>query len=399
MIDMKARETWEAPAQPIKGPPPQGTPGTWVVHYPGGGSYEPLTDEQVIAYLRAVQNDYLTKRGYSIGYSVGFSQSGSKWEIRGDDFNNAANAGRKVSGNFNHVSRSLFVMVGHAQPATPAAVAAINEVIATEPTWNVIIHGDVDWTACCGAGLIVQVRAGVIGHQLTPVPPVIPPRLPPVGGYNPPDDWGLYPLNGNKETIREGSTGNLVRYCQDVIFYYSGGDILVDGVFGSETKRRVMDVQRQFEFPSAYVDGIVGNDPNYPTWEILDYLVMLNIAPPVPTEPPPSVGVEACDPCMYYVNQGDSPWSTAELVYGSGTQNGKLDHSAFSMYSTPHNPVFVATPGVPGKKTTVKPGEGALAILRRLGYSAPNRVLDRFYDWNGGWERPFYIGDLVHMPT
>lgn len=169
-VDAIQREVWQDPSQPVSGPSPRGTPGTWVIHYPGGG-FAP-TGAALAGYLRNIQAVYLRERGYSIGYNWGVGQDGSRWEIRGDDFNNAANAGRKVVGNFNDVSQSIFVMVSQDDPATPVAVDSINSIIATHPDWDVIVHGDVDYTLCAGAGLTAQVRSGVIG---APVPVVEPP--------------------------------------------------------------------------------------------------------------------------------------------------------------------------------------------------------------------------------
>lgn len=161
---MIKRTQWQNPAQPVTGPAPKGKPGTWVIHYPGMKGPAPYGYD-VVTFLRNVQNDYLVNRGYSIGYNWGVSQDGAKWEIRGNDFNNAANAGRKVSGNFNNISQSIFVMVSGDDPATVNAVRSINEIIATRPDWDVIWHGKVDYTSCAGAGLISQIMSGVIGHQ------------------------------------------------------------------------------------------------------------------------------------------------------------------------------------------------------------------------------------------
>jgi hypothetical protein len=171
-VSVHPREDWQDPAQPVTGPAAKSAGGTWVIHYPGGGSFEPRTDAEVAAYLRSIQSSYINGRGYSIGYSFGVAQSGSTWQIRGHDFNPASNPGRKLdAGNFNDRSRSIFVMVGDDNQASPGAVEAVNALIATRPGWQVVTHGDVDYTSCCGAGLIGQVRAGIIGQQIAPPPP------------------------------------------------------------------------------------------------------------------------------------------------------------------------------------------------------------------------------------
>ena len=131
------RAHWEDPAQPVTGPVPQDVRGTWVIHYPGNSGFtEPLSDDEMIQYCRNVQNDYVTNRGYSIGYSFVVSQSGLAYEARGFDINNAANKGDKMRPaipNFNAVSMSIQVASSAQNPASNAAVVKVNEIIALEP--------------------------------------------------------------------------------------------------------------------------------------------------------------------------------------------------------------------------------------------------------------------------
>ena len=168
------RAHWENPAQPVTGPGPQGVRGTWVIHYPGNDGFtEPLSDDEMIEYCRAMQNDYVTNRGYSLGYSFVVSQSGLAYEARGFDINNAANKGSKMKPeipNFNAVSISIQVAVSGQDAASASAVAKVNEIIALEPDWDVVVHADVDYTSCCGTGMIEQVRSGIIGQSVQPAP-------------------------------------------------------------------------------------------------------------------------------------------------------------------------------------------------------------------------------------
>lgn len=176
-----SREDWQDPAQPVRGPAPRGVVSHWVIHYAGGG-YAP-TAAQAPAYLRAVQNDYVTNRGYSIGYSYAVTLDGSSWELRGDTFNAASNPGKKANaeglhdGNFNNVSQSIFVMNGSQNPLPQVCVDKINEIIAARPGRIVHGHRDVDYTQCPGDGTYAQIESGVIGYQPEPPPP--PPTLPP----------------------------------------------------------------------------------------------------------------------------------------------------------------------------------------------------------------------------
>lgn len=178
MVDIIRQSVWESSSMPISGPAPRGVPGTWVIHYPGSTSmFEPMTDMQMVSYLRSMQRSYVNGRGYSLGYSVIASQSGSLWAARGIEgypgvrvYNPASNPGKKVDGNFNHVSRSIQIAVGGQNAASPAAVASVNALIATQPTWDVRVHSDVDYTSCAGAGITAQVQSGVIGHQAATPP-------------------------------------------------------------------------------------------------------------------------------------------------------------------------------------------------------------------------------------
>lgn len=293
-MNIHPREDWQNSSQPIKGPAPKGQVKTWIVHYPGSSTtFQPMTDDQMIAWLRSTQDYYVSQRGYSLGYGWAVSQSGSIWEIRGDDFNNAANAGKKVSGNANDWTQSITIVAGGQNPASPAAVAAINELIASKGGRSIQVHQDVDWTSCAGTGITPQVRNGTIGYNSTPPP----------------------------------------------------------------------------------------------------------VEPPVP---PPVEGVETLPMIAYYIVSGDSPWSVAEMVYGSGSQHTKLDASKFNSYSTPGNPVWCDTPDVGGTRTAVQNGEGPAAIIRRLvGSDAypTSAQFETFYNWNGGWEQYFHPGDIVNMPS
>jgi hypothetical protein len=130
-------------------------------------------------------------------------------------------------------------------------------------------------------------------------------------------------------------------------------------------------------------------------------------APPAPEPepdlpaPPPADDVENVNPAAWYIKKGDSPWSVAENVYGSGSKHGQLDASKFNSHSTSSKAVFVDTPGVAGNRTTVQDGEGVASIIRRLtGTSAwpSTKMFDTFADWNGGAGREFHPGDIVNMP-
>jgi hypothetical protein len=100
---------------------------------------------------------------------------------------------------------------------------------------------------------------------------------------------------------------------------------------------------------------------------------------------------------FYWVRSGDTASAAAERIYGSADPS-KL---------TPTNP---PTPGfgtgghliraidVPGRITTVRAGENAEAVLKRLGVSAGKKNLSKFHAFNGGDGRVLRTGNLVFFP-
>jgi peptidoglycan hydrolase-like protein with peptidoglycan-binding domain len=101
---------------------------------------------------------------------------------------------------------------------------------------------------------------------VVPAPPPAPwPVFDPVHGK-----WGLYPI-AVKPVIKEGAQGSnkdLVRYLQGVILNKAGGNIVVDGIFGPQTTKRVKELQKFF---GLFADGIVGAK----TWGVVDYISQL----------------------------------------------------------------------------------------------------------------------------
>lgn len=203
-----------------------------------------------------------------------------------------------------------------------------------------------------------------------------------------PDSYGLWPLNRSKPTIREGSIGDAVRYCQMVCRNEAGQQIAVDGEFGPATGRAVRNVQA-FVMGPAEADGIVGPK----TWEVLDALAAKK--PPEPPVPPTG-GVNAVAVGSYWVRPGDSPWRAAERVYGNGAAwEGKFTADQFTQAG-----YLIPTPGVAGVETLVNPDEGPYALIGRM-YPDVNRYepkyLERFYALNGGRNRVLQPGDRVFL--
>lgn len=173
------REDWENPDQTIdqhtnSGPFPWATADRIVLHYtgvvdvPDGDPDELPWDQHVAAFLRSIQNNYVTVRGYSIGYGCLVTQDGDDWEIRGVRNQNAANRG------WNERTFTILVFVDGADPLTPAAIDKVRRLVAwfrRESRFgdDVLIkgHRDIGATICPGAGVYQQITSGV----LEPEPP------------------------------------------------------------------------------------------------------------------------------------------------------------------------------------------------------------------------------------
>lgn len=143
------------------------------------------------------------------------------------------------------------------RPQTPNAANGMGQA------WAVWLHIETDqrnWSR----NTPISSRTGV---STNPPPPVAPPVLfDPAKGQ-----WGLYPLNKSKATIREVSTPpsrevhDLTLYAQGVLRLKAGQPITIDGDFGPSTSNAVKNLQGFF---GMVVDGVVGPK----TWGVIDML-------------------------------------------------------------------------------------------------------------------------------
>lgn len=146
-----------------------------VIHYVGGGpNYRPPANNA--QSIRNAHAFYLNRRGYSYGYnaevvsSVGHPQDGSSWEIRGDRFRCAANAG------VNEISFAVHVRQRDNEPPSPKAVEAIRglvaQVRAKSPNHVRIVghngSGGSTRTSCPGTGLQHAVVSGLFEPVVVP---------------------------------------------------------------------------------------------------------------------------------------------------------------------------------------------------------------------------------------
>jgi hypothetical protein len=120
------------------------------------------------------------------------------------------------------------------------------------------------------------------------------------------------------------------------------------------------------------------------------------VTPPKEKPTPPADGT-LLPHGWYYVNAGDSPWSVAAKIWGSGQLHPALtDRNP----GTWHPGQFIEIPDLPTVVVTVKAGEGPFAIIRRAWDGAnPVERLQAFYAFNGGSGRVLKPNDVVSIPV
>lgn len=178
---MISRSYWEKETQPVAGPGFLFPIRDITFHWPGSDKPYGIMDEvREGQFLRNIQNDYLTNRGYSIGYSYAFFQSGRVYEVRGTSIRCAANG----EAAWNLYGIAYFCVLGRGEIPTPAMENALRATTRELDvfTGKVIPHkGHRDWkpTECCGELLYGRVKAGHY-HYREPEPPIVkPPTNPP----------------------------------------------------------------------------------------------------------------------------------------------------------------------------------------------------------------------------
>jgi len=169
---LHAREVWQDPRYPVFGPPDLAFDNdTVVIHYTAA---DDLIDgdpgehaEDLPAYMRAMQYSYVTNRGYSLGYLFAVDWLGGVWQIRGWEFQSAANAGHNTH------TWPILMLVDGDDEATPEAAASVRALVAEAERragmpQKIMGHGQLKIetgvgtaTACPGAGLLRQIKAGV----------------------------------------------------------------------------------------------------------------------------------------------------------------------------------------------------------------------------------------------
>jgi hypothetical protein len=186
-MKLHGRSTWVDPRYPVTGSRAVDWPriDTTVIHYTAD---DDLIDgdpgehaDDLPGYLRAIQRDYTTRRGYSIGYNFAVDWLGAAWELRGFDYRCAANAGH------NDHTLAILMLVDGGDQATVYAVGAVRELVGSferiaQRTLTITGHGQLPGaaTGCPGRGLREQIAAGVFSPRYRPPAPSepLPPPIP-----------------------------------------------------------------------------------------------------------------------------------------------------------------------------------------------------------------------------
>lgn len=275
----KTRLAWQSNNYPVKGDSFE----WWdvdlaVVHYAGVTNTpdgDP-TDGTVESWLRNTQSYYARQRGYSIGYNFAVDWRGWSWELRGEDFECAAN--KYVN------SRSIaFILITDGQDrATPAAVAELNRLLrlANEHAprgvrvlghWQTTVlpyrASSTPNTSCPGLGIKEQLRSGEIGLQAAPAPAPAPAPTPapaPAPAPAPTPDTRMASVSTvDLPVIREGSRGGGAKFVQNLVndFEEKMGrprPLVEDGYFGPVSAAVLRITQARLGFTGGYVDAVCG---------------------------------------------------------------------------------------------------------------------------------------------
>lgn len=157
------RASWEPAKFPVEGPPFRfWLVNTLAVHY----TADDRIPSDVGRYLANIQQSYVTRRGYSIGYNAAIDRDGVCWELRGTTFKCAANKG------YNDMSFAVLMLVDGQDEANPKMVARMRQLVGAVrsicPDVKIVGHRDIGSTACPGIGLYSQVVSGVFEPQESP---------------------------------------------------------------------------------------------------------------------------------------------------------------------------------------------------------------------------------------
>jgi len=198
-------------------------------------------------------------------YAVTAAAKRRKWSYGGNTYwrLRPGYASVAVPGTSNHgwgIALDTCVLRPDGSIASLASSAAWMWLLANASTFGFSWENDESWHLRYFAGDATP--AAVTNYEQAGQPAPWPPFNPSVG------QWGLYPLDPAKSTLKLGATGDAVSYAQGVILIKGGGGITVNGIFDAQTASRVSNLQAFFKLP---VDGTL----NKATWGVIDFLAGL----------------------------------------------------------------------------------------------------------------------------
>jgi hypothetical protein len=116
------REVWVDRLYPILGPlDDPSNNDTVVIHYTGAAT---VSQSNIPALLRSKQKYWVDTRGYSLGYSFAVDRSGGVWQIRGWEYQSAANK------DHNATTVPVLMLVDGDDMAPPQAVRSVRAIVA-----------------------------------------------------------------------------------------------------------------------------------------------------------------------------------------------------------------------------------------------------------------------------
>lgn len=165
------REVWEEPGYTIaehtsSGPQPWRVAQYVALHYTAREE-TPADYEGVKQHIRNSQRYYCDQRGYSLGYNWTVDRTGRIWEIRGADYECAANGNSTT----NRGGPAILCLVNGNDGANAPMIAAVRRIIATCGTaaghvLDVVPHSALRPTLCPGTGLTAQIADGTFTNPM-----------------------------------------------------------------------------------------------------------------------------------------------------------------------------------------------------------------------------------------
>jgi hypothetical protein len=161
---------------------------------------------------------------------------------------------------------------------------------------------------------------------------------------------------------------------------------MMDRVYGERLNVIAHRVSDQTTCPGEHINAQIGRIADRPTAVV-----------------PPGKTTWVTPVARCYVRAGWGPWHVGAAVMADFAQVREANPGTW------HPGDRVIVPGRVGAETAVRPGEGALAILRRFHDDGADttvsrdgfafRELGRFCAWNGGEGRVYRAGDIVFWPA